>query len=88
MMMSSNAEGHAVVAVFPYVAGIAQGMLKASAEGPGCLPYVVLPWGAEPLVITATPQLEPPKAEEPGATDSKQGHTKKSLLQKLHKSGQ
>lgn len=55
MMMSSNTEGHAVVAVFPYVAGIAQGMLKASAEGPGCLPYVVLPWGAEPPAAPKTP---------------------------------
>ena len=29
--------GHAVMVVFPYVAGMAQGMLKASAEGSGCL---------------------------------------------------
>jgi hypothetical protein len=48
MTISTNAEGHGVIAVFPYVAGIAQGTLKASAEGNGCLPYVVLPWGKEP----------------------------------------
>ena len=74
------------MAVFPYVPGIAQGMLKASAEGPDCLPYIVLPWGAGPHAAPTTPQLEPPKAEEPAATDSKQEHKKKSLLQRLHKS--
>jgi hypothetical protein len=53
-MLNTNTEGHAVMAIFPYVAGIAQGMLKASAEGPDCLPYVVLPWGAEPHAVPKT----------------------------------
>lgn len=43
----TNMHGHAVMAVFPYVPGKAQGTLKASAEGPKCLAYVVLPWGAD-----------------------------------------
>jgi hypothetical protein len=54
-MLTTNAEGHAVMAVFPYVAGIAKGQLKASAEGPGCLPYVVLPWGKETSESPKTP---------------------------------
>jgi hypothetical protein len=87
-MLNTNAEGHAVMAVFPYVPGIAQGMLKASAEGPKCLPYIVMPWGTGPNAAPATPQLEPPQNKGPGATDSKQGHTKKSLRQKLHIPGQ
>jgi hypothetical protein len=41
----TNANGHAVIADFPYAAGKTQGTLKAAAEGPGCLPSVVLPWG-------------------------------------------
>jgi hypothetical protein len=82
--MNTSADGHAMMAVFPYVAGIAQGMLKASAEGPNCLPYVVLPWSAGPHAASTTPQPEPPKGEGP-ATDSKPEHTKKSLLHKLHK---
>jgi hypothetical protein len=86
-MLTTNAEGHAVMAVFPYVAGIAKGMLKASAEGPGCLPSVDLPWGAALPATSTTPQLEPAR-DEGTATDSKQEHKKKSLLQKLHKSEQ
>jgi hypothetical protein len=88
-MLNTNADGHAVMAVFPYVPGKSQGMLKASAEGPGCLPSVILPWGGAPHAASTTPQLEPPKVEGPAApaaaTDSKPGKTKKSLLQKLHK---
>jgi hypothetical protein len=86
-MLTTNAQGHAVMIVFPYVAGIAKGMLKASAEGPGCLPSVVLPWGAALSATSTTPQLEPAK-NEGTATDSKQEHKKKSLLQKLHKPSQ
>ena len=85
--ISTNAEGRGVIAVFPYVPGIAQGMLKVSAEGNGCLPYVVLPWGAGSPAASMSPQPEPPTDEGPGATDSKQEHTKKSVLQKLHKPG-
>jgi hypothetical protein len=88
-MLNTNTEGHAVMAVFPYVAGIAQGMLKASAEGTNCVPYVVLPWGgAGPHAASTTQQPEPPKDKAPEATDSKQEHPKKSLRQKLHMPGQ
>jgi hypothetical protein len=88
--------GRAAMAVFPYVPGKAQGMLKASAEGPGCLPSVLLQWGPIHPAASKTPQLEPvkdegtaaPAAAPAEAKDSKPGHTKKSLLQKLHKSGQ
>lgn len=86
-MLTTNAQGHAVMIVFPYVAGIAKGMLRASAEGPGCLPSVDLPWGGALPATSTTPQLEPAK-NEGTATDSKQEHKKKSLLPKLHKSGQ
>jgi hypothetical protein len=47
-ILTTNADGHAVIAVFPYLPGKTHGMLKADAEGPKCLPNVVLPWGAEP----------------------------------------
>jgi len=95
LMLNTSADGHAVMAVFPYVPGISHGMLKASAEGPGCLPSVLLPWGSGTRPPSITPQLEPPKDEgtaapaaAPAATkDSKPEHTKKSLLQKLHKPG-
>jgi hypothetical protein len=87
-MLNMNTDGHAVMAVFPYVPGRSQGMLKATAEGPGCLPSVLLQWGAAHPAASTTPQLEPPKGEEPVSKDSQPGHTKKSLLQKLHKSEQ
>jgi len=54
-VMNTKTEGHAVMAVFPYVAGIAQGTLKASAEGQDCVPYVVLPWGGGPQAAPKTP---------------------------------
>lgn len=88
VMMSTNAEGHGVTAVFPYVAGRTQGNLKASAEGAGCIPYVVIPWGTAAHAAPVSSQPEAPKGEQPESTDSKPGNTKKSLLQKLHKSGQ
>jgi hypothetical protein len=44
-VLTTDANGHAVLADFPYVTGKAQGMLKASAEGSRCLPSVTLPWG-------------------------------------------
>jgi hypothetical protein len=95
-MLTTNADGRAAMAVFPYVPGKAQGMLKASAEGPGCLPSVLLQWGPIHPAASKTPQLEPAKDEGTAVPavapaedkDSKPGHTKKSLLQKLHKSGQ
>jgi hypothetical protein len=54
-VLATNSDGHSVMAYFPYVPGKAQGMLKASAEGPNCLPAVVLPWGADPRPAAKTP---------------------------------
>ncbi len=48
MIMALDSGGHAEVADFPSVLGKAQGILKATAEGPSCLPSAVLPWGAGP----------------------------------------
>jgi len=47
LMMETDDGGHSIVAGFPYVLGKTQGNLKATAEGPDCLPSVTLPWGAE-----------------------------------------
>jgi len=44
-VLTTDTNGHAVLADFPYVTGKAQGMLKASAEGSRCLPSVTLPGG-------------------------------------------
>ncbi len=44
-VLTTNADGHAAIAALPYVPGKTEGKLKVSAEGPGCLPSVVLPWG-------------------------------------------
>jgi hypothetical protein len=51
----TNSDGHAVWAVSPIVPGMTQGTLKASAEGPNCMPSVVLPWRAAPNVAPMTP---------------------------------
>jgi hypothetical protein len=87
VLMNSNAEGHAVTAVFPYVAGITHGNLKASAEGAGCLPYVVIPWGALPEGAPVTTQPEAPKNEgqtPPTSNDSSKG-SKGSFLGRMKK---
>lgn len=47
MVMTTDSAGHAIVAGFPHVPGKTQGTLRATAEGPDCLPSVSLPW-AEP----------------------------------------
>jgi hypothetical protein len=47
LTMDTDDGGHSIVAGFPYVPGKTQGNLKATAEGPDCLPSVTLPWGAE-----------------------------------------
>jgi hypothetical protein len=44
--LETNSDGHAVGAVSPIVPGMTQGILKASAEGPNCMPSVVLTWRA------------------------------------------
>ncbi|MGB7986790.1 MAG: hypothetical protein WCF54_16620 [Terracidiphilus sp.] len=52
--MTTDENGHAVMAAFPYVPGKKQGTFRASAEGPDCLPTVVLPWGpASPVAAPA-----------------------------------
>jgi hypothetical protein len=53
--LETNSDGHAVWAVSPIVPGMTQGTLKASAEGPNCMPSVVLPWRAAPNVAPKTP---------------------------------
>jgi len=58
--MAANQDGHAVMAAFPFVAGKAQGTLRATAEGPECLPTVVLPWGlVAPAPNPAPAQKQP-----------------------------
>jgi hypothetical protein len=53
--MVADSNGHAVFADFPYVLGKAQGNLKATAEGPHCVPSVVLPWGPATDAAPKTP---------------------------------
>ncbi len=52
--VTTDHNGHAVVAGFPYIQGKTSGVLKASAEGKSCLPSVQIPWDATP-VVPATP---------------------------------
>lgn len=54
--LATDANGHAVIAGIPYAPGRAQGVLKATAEGPNCLPSVVLPWNANPHAVPKTSQ--------------------------------
>jgi hypothetical protein len=44
-VLTTDTNGHAVMAAFPYVTGQTRGVLKASGEGADCLPSVVLRWG-------------------------------------------
>jgi hypothetical protein len=53
--LSTNADGHGVMAGFPYVPGKTQGTLKATAEGPNCIPSVVLPWSAATHAVPKAP---------------------------------
>jgi hypothetical protein len=53
--LTADANGHAVMADLPYVAGKAQGVVKATAEGPHCLPSVEVPWGATAQPTGKTP---------------------------------
>ena len=54
--LETNSDGRAVGAVSPFVPGMTQGVLKASAEGPNCLPSVLLPWG-----VAANTAPKPPE---------------------------
>lgn len=53
--LTTDADGRAVTAVFPFLPGKSQGVLKASAQGPNCLPQVVFPWGEEAHPAQKTP---------------------------------
>jgi hypothetical protein len=52
-VLNTNSDGHAVIASFPLAAAKDLEVIKASAEGPGCLPSVVLQRSA---VIPAAPK--------------------------------
>jgi hypothetical protein len=47
LTLETDIAGHAIVAAFPFVSGKTHGLLKATVEGPSCLPSVTLPWGSE-----------------------------------------
>lgn len=51
----TDSNGHAAIAGIPYAPGNAQGVLKATAEGPNCIPSVVLPLSAAPHATRKTP---------------------------------
>jgi hypothetical protein len=53
--LTADANGHVVMADFPYVAGKAQGVVKATAEGRNCLPSVEVPWGPAAQPAAKTP---------------------------------
>jgi hypothetical protein len=58
-VLTTNLDGRAAVAVFPFVPGKAQGTLRASAEGPDCVPSVVLPWGLAAPSALNSPSTRP-----------------------------
>jgi hypothetical protein len=60
-MLLTDSNGHAAMAGSPAVPGKAQGTFKATAEGPRCLPSVVLPWSADPH---APPERTPEKTRK------------------------
>jgi len=47
LTMTTDSGGHFILGDFPFVRGKTQGTLKATAEGPDCLPAVTLPWGGD-----------------------------------------
>lgn len=53
--VSTDQNGHAVVAGFPFIHGKTQGVLKASAQGENCLPSVQIPWDSTPAAPASTP---------------------------------
>jgi hypothetical protein len=60
-VVMTNLDGHGVLADFPFVPGKTHGVLKVSAEGPNCLPSILLPWGSA-NAPTATPAVGTPSA--------------------------
>jgi len=69
LTMDTDNGGHAIVAAFPSVRGKTQGSLKATAEGPDCLPSVTLPWGSATPPNQADPasQSAPPSQATPAS---------------------
>jgi len=73
LMMNTDGGGHSIVAGFPFVPGKTQGNLKATVEGPSCLPSVSLPWGGEAISTPGAPpsqsaspdQANPPAKKKP-----------------------
>lgn len=53
--VTTDHNGHAVVAGFPFIQGKTQGVLKASAQGDNCLPSVQIPWDSTPAAPAAAP---------------------------------
>lgn len=67
--VTTDHNGHAVVAGFPFIQGKTQGVLKASAQGENCLPSVQIPWDSStPAPATpSTPAITPtaPASQKP-----------------------
>jgi hypothetical protein len=55
LTMVTDSGGHSIVAGFPHIAGKTKGILRATAEGPDCLPSVSLPWKEEAPSTPKTP---------------------------------
>jgi hypothetical protein len=66
--VTTDQNGHAVVAGFPFIQGKTQGVLKASAQGQNCLPSVQVPWDSTP----AAPAAPATPATTPAAPSNKQ----------------
>lgn len=61
--VTTDHNGHAVVAGFPFIQGKTQGVLKASAQGENCLPSVQIPWDSTPAAPAAVPAA--PASKQP-----------------------
>jgi hypothetical protein len=55
-VLDTGSDGHAVIAVVTTVPGVTEGTLKATAEGPKCLPSVVMPWSVPAKSASKTPE--------------------------------
>jgi hypothetical protein len=52
-VLDTSSDGHAVIAVLTAVPGVTAGTLKATAEGPKCLPSAILPWSVPAKATTS-----------------------------------
>jgi hypothetical protein len=57
--VTTDHNGHAAVAGFPFIQGQTQGTLKASAQGKDCLPSVQVPWDSSKPAGPASPSAAP-----------------------------